>query len=302
MPSAREFSLVSSSGERIHEFTAICRSGVSRLNARAALCIIGFEYREVTVLNLKTSVREIPKRVNLKRKAILAASAFGLLAVCVWATDPWKNPDYEKWLAKDVDKILNNSPWAKQITVPYSPYLNGDSPETDQQIKIGSGRDPSGVAARQIYQPNGTYTLRWNSALTLRRALYREAVLKGLGTDYASQRYLINDEENMDLVMIPTGQTFLPPTEPIALRRETYLELKPSGQKIYTVIAETRSWVDARDTRGYFFAFPQRQKDGTPTIGKDVTEIDFFTQVGVRIFQAKFRPSEMMLGDGADYF
>jgi hypothetical protein len=106
----------------------------------------------------------------------------------------------------------------------------------------------------------------------------------------------------MDLVMIPTGQTFLPPTEPIALRRETYLELKPSGQKIYTVIAETRSWVDVRDTRGYFFAFPQRLKDGTPTIGKDVTEIDFFTQVGVRIFQAKFRPSEMMLGDGADYF
>jgi hypothetical protein len=254
------------------------------------------------VFNLKTSVRESPAQNKLKRKVILAAAALALLAVCVWATEPWKNADFEKWSAKDVDRILNDSPWAKQITIPYTPYLNGDSPETDQRIKIGSGRDPSGIANEQLYHPNGTFALRWNSALTLRRALYREAVLRGLGADYASQRYLINDEENMDLVLIPTGQTLLPPTEPIALRRETYLELKPSGKKIYAVIAETRSWVDARDNQGYFFAFPQRQKDGTPTIAKDVTEIVFFTQVGVRKFEAKFRPAEMMMGEGADYF
>ena len=254
------------------------------------------------MFNRKTHVCEIHTRDNLKSKAVSAAITFSLLAVCVWATDPWKNADYEKWSAKDVDKILNSSPWAKIITVPYTPYLNGDSPESDTQIKIGKSGNQNDVADRLLYHPNETYTLRWNSALTLRRALYREAVLKGLGTDYATQRYLINDEENMDLVMIPTGQTFLPPTEPIALRRETYLELKPSGQKIYTVIAETRSWVDAHDHTGYFFAFPQRTKDGKPTIPKDVTEIDFFTQVGVRIFQAKFRPAEMGMGDGADYF
>jgi len=254
------------------------------------------------VFNLEPSAREIPTQNNLERKAILAVSAFALLAVCVWATEPWKNADFEKWSAKDVDKILNESPWAKQITVPYTPYLNGDSPETDQRVKIGSGRDPSGAADSQIYRPNGTFTLRWNSALTLRRALYRDAVLRGLGTDYASQRYLINDEENMDLVLIPSGQTLLPPTEAISLRRETYLELKPSGKKINAVVAETRAWVDARDNRGYFFAFPQRQKDGTPTIPKDVTEIVFFTQVGVRKFEAKFKVAEMMMAEGPDYF
>ena len=254
------------------------------------------------MFNLKTSARENPAENKLARKAILAVTAFALLGICVWASEPWKNADFEKWSAKDVDKSLNESPWAKQITIPYTPYLNGDSPETDQRIKIGSGRDPSRVADSQIYRANGTFTLRWNSALTLRRALYREAVLRGLDTDYASQRYLINDEENMDLVLIPTGQTFLPPTESVSLRRETYLELKPSGKKIYAVIAETRAWVDARDNRGYFFAFPQRQKDGTPTIAKDVTEIVFFTQVGVRKFEAKFKVAEMMMGEGADYF
>jgi hypothetical protein len=253
------------------------------------------------VSNIKTSDREDLKRKNLRRKIALAAGAVACLAVCVFASEPWKNADYEKWSAKDVDRILNNSPWAKQITIPYSPYLNGDSPETDQQIKIGKAGDPSG-ADSQLYHASGTFTLRWNSALTLRRALYREAVLKGLGTDYASQRYLINDEENIDLVMIPTGQTLLPPTEATGLRRETYLELKPSGRKIYAVIAETRMWVDARDSRGYFFAFPQRLKDETPSIPKDTTEISFFAQLGVRKFEAKFKVAEMMMGEGADYF
>jgi hypothetical protein len=259
------------------------------------------ECREVKLFNIQTSGWVVFNRKNLKRKIILAAGAIACLAVCVFATEPWKNADFEKWSAKDVDRILNNSPWAKQITIPYAPYLNGDSPEMDERIKIGKASDPGG-ADGQIYHANGTFTLRWNSALTLRRALYREAVLKGMGTDFASQRYLINDEENIDLVMIPTGQTLLPPTEPITLRRESYLELKPSGRKIYAVIAEERMWVDARDNRGYFFAFPQRMKDGTPSIPKDATEISFFTQVGVRKFEAKFKVAEMMMGEGADYF
>jgi hypothetical protein len=236
------------------------------------------------------------------RKMALMASSLALMAISVWATEPWKNADYEKWSAKDVDKILNNSPWAKSILVPYYPYLNGDRRETDQHIQIGSGKDPSGVADTKIYQPDGTFTLRWNSALTLRRALYREAVLKGLGADYANQRFLINDEENIVLVLLPTGQTLLPPTEPPTLRRETYLELHPSGKRIPATIAEERTWVDARDNRGYVFCFPQRMADGTPTITKDVTEIEFFTQIGVRRFGAKFRAADMVGVEGVDYF
>lgn len=239
---------------------------------------------------------------SLVRKMVLSVTFVATLAVCVWATEPWKNADYEKWSAKDVDKILNNSPWAKSILVPYSPYLNGDRPETDQRIQIGSGQNPSGVADSKIYHPDGTFTLRWNSALTLRRALYREAVLKGLGSDYATQRYLVNDEQNIVLTLIPTGQTQLPPMEPPALTRETYLELHPSGRKIPASLAEERAWVDARDNRGYVFCFPQRQADGSLTISKDVTEVEFFTQVGVRKFMAKFRAAEMVLGNGADYF
>jgi hypothetical protein len=237
----------------------------------------------------------------LPRKAVLASSVFLLLALCVWATDPWKNSDFEKWSSKDVDKILNSSPWAKSITVPFYPYLNGDGRETDDRIRIGSAKDPSSVAESALYQPAGTFILRWNSALTLRRALYREAILHGTPVDDA-RVYLVNDEESMELTLIPTGQTLLPPTEAPTLRQETYLQLQPSGHMLRATLAETRFRLDARGDRGYIFYFPQRLADGSPSIPKNVTEIVFFTQVGVRRFEAKFRPAEMVTTDAADYF
>lgn len=239
----------------------------------------------------------------LRRKAAFVAGAIAVFAMYVWAAnDPWKNADYEKWTSKDVEKILNNSPWAKSITVPYYPYLNGDGREIDQHAKIGNASDPSGVADAQIYAAEGTFTLRWNTALTVRRALYREAVLHGEPDDYAARRYLINDEENIVLTMIPTGQTLLPPTESPSLIRETYLLLQPSGKKIPAINAESRSEVDARKNRGYVFYFPQRKADGTFNISKDVTEIDFVIEVGVRRFEAKFRPADMVGVEGVDFY
>jgi hypothetical protein len=240
--------------------------------------------------------------VMFRRKATVVVGALAVLAACVSANDPWKNADYEKWTSKEVEKILNNSPWAKGIQVPYYPYLNGDRAESDQHAKIGSASDPSGVADSQLYSPEGTFVLRWNTALTVRRALYREAVLHGEPDDYAARRYLINDEENIELTLIPTGQTLLPPVEPPSLIRETYLRLQPSGRKIPAINAESRSQVDARGSKGYIFYFPQKMADGTFYISRDITEIDFVSEVGVRRFEAKFRPAEMVGVGGADFY
>lgn len=39
-------------------------------------------------------------------------------ALPAWAADFWeKEPDFKKWSAKDVDKMLNNSPWAQKTFV-----------------------------------------------------------------------------------------------------------------------------------------------------------------------------------------
>jgi hypothetical protein len=42
--------------------------------------------------------------------------------------------------------------------------------------------------------------------------------------------------------------------------------------------------------------------DGSDAISKDATEIDFYSEVGVRKFEAKFRPAEMVSMGSVDFY
>ncbi len=237
-----------------------------------------------------------------KRKAAFVAIGVALAVFCAWASDSWKNTPYEKWSAKDVQKILNDSPWAKSITIPYTQFLNGNSQEADNQIKIGSATDPSGVADFRIYKPDGIFILRWNSAITLRRALYRDAVLHDIPADYAASRYLQNNPEFIELVLVPVGQTLLPPTEQSNLMAETTLQFQPSGRIIRPTTTVVGGQVSSLGQEGYIFDFARQLPDGSSIIPKGTTQIEFFTQVGVRRFAAKFKTSEMAIHDSPDNF
>jgi hypothetical protein len=237
-----------------------------------------------------------------KRKVTFVVIGIALVAFCALASDSWKNTPYEKWSAKDVQMILNDSPWAKSITVPYSPFLNGNSQEADHQIKIGTASDPKELSDSRIYKPDGIFILRWNSAITLRRALYRDAVLHGIPADYAASRYLQNDPEFVELVLVPVGQTLLPPTEQSNLMSETQLQFQPSGKMIRPTSTQVRAQVNSLGQEGYVFDFPKQLPDGSPIIPKGTTQIEFFTQVGVRRFGAKFKTGDMAVHDTPDYF
>ena len=39
------------------------------------------------------------------------------LAGTVLAADAWRAKDYKQWDSKDVDKILNDSPWVKVVQI-----------------------------------------------------------------------------------------------------------------------------------------------------------------------------------------
>ncbi len=242
-----------------------------------------------------------------KSKVVLAAGALALLTVCAWASDPWKSKPYEKWTPKEVQKILNDSPWAKIITLPYDPYLNGDRPEYHDKVQIGRVphdpvEDPVPNAVSKTFKPDATFVLRWNSARTVRRALYRDAVLRAISPAGAARRYLSDDPNVIELVLIAVGQTRLPPAERSTLLQKTYLRLQPSGRQIFPTRVRVRSGVDNLNDEGYIFEFPRKLANGSPAIPQQTAQIDFFLQVGVRIFQAKFRPEEMVGSDGADAY
>jgi hypothetical protein len=241
------------------------------------------------------------------RKSVFVLGLTAALAISVLASDAWKTKPYEKWSAKEVDQILNNSPWAKSILLPNYPYLNGDSRETDKQIKIASAKepvlDPTPIpdAHNRTFNPEGTFILRWNSSRTMRRALYRDAVLHGLPPDFA-QHYLIDSPDHLQLVLIAVGQTLLPPVEETSLLKETFIQVQPSGEKIYSNHVGIRDLVDAAGEEAYVFDFPVKTSDKASSMFQGVTLVEFFTQVGVRRFNAKFHPEEMTNRDGADLY
>jgi hypothetical protein len=51
----------------------------------------------------------------MRRRFVIAVIL--LLAVDLWAGDPWKEKSYKNWNENDVRKILNDSPWSKRIQV-----------------------------------------------------------------------------------------------------------------------------------------------------------------------------------------
>lgn len=241
------------------------------------------------------------------RSRALAVSLLILfLGLSVLAAESWRTKPYEKWTRKDIDKILNDSPWTKVITIPWYPYLNGDSPEYHQKIQIGKvpydpANNPWPSAGKSTAQPEGVFLLRWNSALTVRRALYREEVRRGADPDGAARRHLHPDPASFELALIAVGGTFLPPVEPDRLVANTYLELMPSGHKIAATDVQIRAPVGPDRQLAYLFRFPRLDETGNPVISTGTSEVEFFSQVGVRIFVTKFRPDKMVGRDGADY-
>jgi hypothetical protein len=237
-----------------------------------------------------------------RRICVIAAAMAVCVSACLAATEPWKSKDYEKWSSKEVERILNDSPWAKLISAPRSPYLNGDSPETGASARIGGSTDNAGSAL-----PDGSGTrmkngfiLRWNSSLTIRRALYRQAVLKGSDPAAASQAYLDERPDDLDLVMINAAESLLPPNDAPTLMDDAYIEFQPSKIRVSPSAASVSEMVDARGHRGYVFSFPKKSQDGKSIIPDGTMNIVFRMHIGPVILITAFKPAEMIGADGPD--
>src|SRR5262249_1553193 len=164
-----------------------------------------------------------------------------LLMAWAWAGQPWKQKKPENWDKHDVDQILRGSPWAQVITVAASPFaFNGDRQETGKGTQIGSvirdpGKDPLdvGSADARTWNPEGGFVLRWESSLTIRRALSRKAALQGSKTAASSEEELATEPDDYELVMVAESVVRLPDSDANTLASHTYLQGKLSGDQVH---------------------------------------------------------------------
>src|ERR1700683_1767932 len=64
--------------------------------------------------------RPVKEQFNMRKATMGCAAALALAGLLWAASDPWKAKPYSQWDANEVRKVLNDSPWAKLVTVPAS--------------------------------------------------------------------------------------------------------------------------------------------------------------------------------------
>ena len=131
-------------------------------------------------------------RCKMHQKRVVGMLCAGAAcAVVLLASEPWKNKDSAEWTDDDINKVLTDSPWAKEKTVsPQRPMSNGRGmgrrggmggggygyPGGGGGYPGGGGGYPGGGGG---YPGGGggesmNLTIRWDSALPVQQALKRQ--------------------------------------------------------------------------------------------------------------------------------
>lgn len=109
----------------------------------------------------------------LTRRLLLAMSGAGLLAAAHLegaAAEFWDQKDPKDWTAEEVERLLNRSPWARQVMASSATGTLGSRSRPGMDIGgvgIGMGRRRGNPTQRSA---GGKATVRWESAQPMRDA------------------------------------------------------------------------------------------------------------------------------------
>jgi len=117
-----------------------------------------------------------------------------LLTISLWAADFWQSKPFGEWSDKDVQKMLDNSPWSKAVNVATDLVPPSDTGKrSGGRAGMGEIGNPSAGAASPIEDapavstnsrpragdpgssalPSMTFIVRWESSLPVREARMR---------------------------------------------------------------------------------------------------------------------------------
>jgi hypothetical protein len=246
---------------------------------------------------------------EIVRKVFLCGSVALLLATMVWAgDDPWKAKPYQQWDAKDVRKVLDASPWARNVQVAAPWISTGDGGDAGAADSGGVSSLPSPMRSAQTPRPgaNGagdltpgaqtaavSFVVRWASSRTIREALLRNAILAGQIQEDAAAQQLAQPVETYEIVVAaPDMKPFQSVDEKI-LEHGTFLMDRKTKQKIAPTSVKIQNSEDGKKVESVAFFFPKKSETGVSTIGADVKVVDFQCVVTNLKIEASFDTSKM---------
>lgn len=248
------------------------------------------------------------------RKVIILV-VFLLAGLAYGASDAWKTKSYQQWDASDIKQVLWSSPWVKYTTVPVewkrpaqgppsagqaqgSVPSNGANGNKDDSQSAPSAN--SGGANAAMQSPDAAYLVRWNSALTIREALARQAVLDGKLSEAQAQQY-VNQAQPVYQVQVsgPDMTPFMQETSD-TLKSKTYIEVKPSKKRISPSAVEITKAADGTEIQWILFSFPKQGADGQPLFGADEKQAQFDCKLKDLHLEAGFDLRKMAGQKGPD--
>jgi len=197
-------------------------------------------------------------------------------ALSLSAGDPWKQKPYTTWTFQEVDKILNDSPWARPMQTAYEerkPEIAIDTRSERRQEVSGTRVTTTQVDVPVVRNTVRVYTtmvthavVEWGSAVTARQARLREQQILA-GEDPPAPDGAAAPPLDYHLVYV-RGNCLPMSVPPHDLLKLAYLETKRSKKRIFPMQVER-----SRTQLGFFF---DRQRGGEPTIPLDEEKVRFF--------------------------
>ena len=257
----------------------------------------------------------------MRRSILLVSCILLLITTPVWPRKFWKESAYSDWSEKEVMRMLNKSPWAKELTVSLQ-RPQGVSRTTMRTGRRdgpnasgrgfggggfgggrGGGRGFGGRGTGRGFPPAMNLTLRWYSAMPIKQAFAR-AQFGDQAQSTAELAELLAPEENHIIIGIsglPARMTRIPADRQQAvierLRSESFLKIKgrePIALQAVQMRKEQVHLLNARTGQsGFELIFVFARPTSNPITVKQ-KNIEFVTRLMGRKVSKKFKLKDMV--------
>jgi hypothetical protein len=194
------------------------------------------------------------------RKLVLSGFSLWILAALAWAGDAWKDKAYQQWDKADVQKILNDSPWAKVVHVDVpganvgdqSSLPGGNSGPTAAAPKGAIAKGGGGGGGAPTNAPGETegetganlpqipFMVRWLSSRTIREAFVRNAEFSGQVKEADAEKNLSTPEEMYEVLVVGPQMDGFGGAAESALKENVLLICKKTKEKIAPAAVNTQ--------------------------------------------------------------
>ncbi|HLW98156.1 MAG TPA: hypothetical protein VKR82_05880 [Candidatus Acidoferrales bacterium] len=251
----------------------------------------------------------MPNKRSSQQRATLLLAMILVASAAARGNDPWKDKDFTDWDLKDVQRILTDSPWTRQIqfgmqgadAAPSVITSTTQSPVNDPLMGGVARGTPANAASSAPSQGTGPvmlFTVSWISSRTIREAKARSKELSGMPPAEARTN-LATLYDNYQIAVVGNNLSAFAREGAEKLMSGSYLMSKKSKEKV----APARVFVELGDSTrpgAIIYEFPKKSLAGAPLIPPGEKGVEFYTAANKISLKISFDITKMTDKRGPD--